>query len=603
MKTRRHAVAFLRGITLVVAVSLAPAATLWADPPTTAAPPPPSMAAVQSAYGHLPLSFEANEGQTDHSVLFLSRGQGYQLNLTSTEAILALQKPTGRPKVTARTSDTEVSSQTTLRMQLVGANSHPHVQGEDVLPGKVNYFIAKDPTQWRSNVPTYAKVRYREVYSGIDVVYYGNQQQLEFDFVVAPGANPTAIQFAIDGADQIALEAEDLVAQAGGEKIRLHQPVVWQEINGGKQIVAGSYVAEALSEGTGSQGKYQIGFRVASYDTSKPLVIDPVLSYSTYLGGSNLDETDGIAVDASGNVYVVGSTDSPNFPTAPGVVQATFGGTDVFVAKLNPTGTALVYTTFLGGSGLDIEADIAVDASGNVYVTGTTFSTNFPTTPGVFQPTYGGTGSDPGSGQGGDAFVAKLSPTGAALVYATYLGGSGDDTTTGGLAIDAAGNAYVTGGTNSIDFPATPGVVGPTISGITDAFVAKLTPTGTALAFATYLGGSDVEGGGDIAVDASGNVYVTGTTSSTNFPTTPGVFQPTFGGVEDAFVAKLTPTGAALVYATYLGGNNRDWGNGLAVDENGNAYVAGQTNSTNFPTTPGVMQPTYGGGGMSMWPS
>lgn len=415
MNTRRHAVTFLRRTTLAVALSLVPAATLWAGTAKTAALPPRSMADVQSAYGHLPLSFEANEGQTNRSVRFLSRGQGYQLFLTSTEVVLALQQPTEqrgggdreRTKPTARTSDVEESSQTTLRMQLVGANPHPQVQGEDVLPGKVNYFIGTDPTQWRSNVPAYAKVRYQEVYSGIDVVYYGNQRQLEYDFVLAPGADPSAIILAFEGAEGLDVDAHGnlLISNPAGT-VRLNKPMIYQQMDGLRKPIAGGYLLKS--------DKNQVTFQIAYYDRGLPLIIDPVLTYSTYLGGSSTDQAGAVRMDRTGQAYVAGRTFSSNFPTTVGVLQSSLAGAlDVFVTKLNATGTGLVYSTYLGGSNNDFVSrnGLALDSAGNAYLTGVTNSTNFPVTAGVFQSGF--------AGGPGDAFVVKLDSTGSSLMYST----------------------------------------------------------------------------------------------------------------------------------------------------------------------------------------
>jgi hypothetical protein len=359
-KTMRHAVTCLRGITLAVALSLAPATTLWADPVTTAAPPPPSRADLQSAYGHLPLSFEANQGQTDHQVKFLSRGKGYNLFLTSTEAVLALTSPERAMNkgIEAKASrSSRESKQAVLRMSLVGSNPSPAISGLDELPGTVNYFIGKDPHQWRTNVLTYRKVQYENAYPGVDLMFYGHQQQLEYDFIVAPGADPTQITLAFEGADQLEVDRKgDLVLQFGNSEIRLQKPLVYQMVDGAKQHIPGNYRL-------GSQ--HQISFQVAAYDSSKPLVIDPTLVYSTYLGGNGTDLGEGIAVDTAGNAYVTGNTNSTNFPTTAGAFQTALGGgTDAFVTKVNSTGTGLVYSTYIGGSGDDTGYGIAVDAAG-----------------------------------------------------------------------------------------------------------------------------------------------------------------------------------------------------------------------------------------------
>jgi hypothetical protein len=431
-------------------------------------------------------------------------------------------------------------------------------------------------------VPTYAKVKYAAAYPGVDLVYYGQSRQLEYDFVVAPGADPTAITLSFEGIDHIDVDAQgDLVLSTAGGSLRFQKPIVYQEEDGRWQSIAGSYVRT---------GPHQAGFRLAAYDLARPLVIDPVLSYATYLGGSGRDDGLGIAVDAAGQAYVTGFTVSADFPTVH-PLQPTLNGGDAFVAKLTADGSALVYATYLGGSyDFEFGTGIAVDAAGAAYVTGQTGSADFPTTPGAFQTTLAG-GGDCGGRPCDDAFVVKLTADGSALVYATYLGGRSTDRGTG-IAVDAAGHAYVTGLTTSADFP-TAHPLQPTLGGgVGDAFVAKFTADGSALVYATYLGGSGYEFGTGIAVDAAGHAYVTGSTNSADFPTTPGAFQVTSGG--DAFVAKLNATGSALVYATYLGGSCGDGGTGIAVDAAGAAYVVGITTSADFPTTPGAFQVTSG---------
>ncbi len=620
-------------------------------------------ARISESYGKLPLQFEANRGQTQKDVQFLSRGAGYSLYLTGNEAVLVLAKlgPDAKrdaPAVSERRDAKVQAKPVALRMSLVDAARKPQVSGIDELPGKANYFIGNDQSKWRTNIPTYAKVRYGEVYPGIDLVYYGNQRQLEYDFIVTPGADPKKIVLGFKGAEKLEIDAQgDLVLHAGGGAIHQKKPVIYQESGGIRTEIEGGYVLK---------GANRVGFKLAAYDSSRPLVIDPVLSYSSYLGGRNGEAGIGIAVDAAGNAYIVGATThggfpttsgafqpaergvgnafvakvdptgsalvystylggtnggpfspadvglaiavdsagnayltgragSPDFPTTAGAFQtARGGGSDAFVTKLNPAGSALVYSTRVGGIGDDQASGIAVDANGNAYVVGATSSTNFPTTAGAFQTAFAGGASD--------AFVTKLNSSGSALVYSTYLGAGGDDGQFDvGIAVDAGGNAYVTGGTSSANFPTTAGAFQTTFAGGgLDAFVTKLDPTGAALVYSTYLGGSgaDSQFNGAIAVDKSGNAYVTGSTSSSNFPTTVGAFQPVYGGgPSDAFVTKLDAAGAALVYSTYLGGSGDDFrfGGGIAVDTSGNAYVTGSTNSSDFPTTPGAFQPTYGG--------
>ena len=527
-------------------------------------------ARLSQSYGKLPLQFEANRGQTDKAVRFLSRGRGYSLYLTASEAVLVLAKPDAKAQSVA------------LRMSLVGATSKPVVNGADELPGKANYFIGKDRSKWRTNVPTYAKVHYQNVYPGIDLVYYGNQRQLEYDFVVAPGADPTKIVLGFRGADKLEIDTGgDLVLHAPGGDIRQHKPILYQEINGVRQEIAGSYVRK---------GANRVGFEVAAYDRSQPLIIDPiVLSYSTFLGGNSLDQAAGIAVDANGNAYVTGNTWSSDFPTTAGAFSTTRPGfVSAFVTKVNPAGTALVYSTYLGdGAG----GAIAVDADGNAYVTGRA-NPSFPTTPGAFQPASHGFFSE--------AFVTKLDPSGSTLVYSTFLGGSKDDSGFG-IAVDANGFAYITGNTISTDFPTANALQVAHAGGGDqfpyDAFVTKLNPVGSALVYSTYLGGSGDDLANGIAVDPAGNAYVTGSTRSPNFPTTPAAFQPLFGGNIDAFVTKLDPSGSALVYSSYLGGSSEDQGFGIAVDGNGHAYVTGWTVSTDFPTA-NALQVAHAGGGI-----
>ncbi len=565
---------------------------------------------MQVAYGKLPLHFEANQGQTDPQVRFLARGPGYTVFLTPTEAVVALirmgnvefgmrngESPSENPQSAIRNPHSAV-----IRLQLVGANSAPQIAGMEEFPGKANYFRGSDPARWRTNVPTYGKVRYREVYPGIDLVFYGNQRQLEHDFIVAPGADPQAIRLTLDGADSVAIDPQgDLVLLAGDQELRLRKPYIYQEVNGCRHEIPGGYtlIPQSLSAapGTAQAGALPnphsafripqsplVGFHLAAYDPTLPLVIDPVLSYATYLGGS-MDMAYGIAVDAGGSAYITGWTFSPNFPTTAGVVDTTFGwGTDVFVAKLNPTGTALVYSTFLGGGNDDNGFAIAVDPAGNAYVAGATQSADFPTTVGGYDPTFNG-------GQI-NAFVAKLNAGGSALVYSTFLG----TTSVGsGIALGTDLSAYVTGYTYSPDFPTTPGAFDRTHHGNADVFVARLNSAGSDLLYSTLLGGTQNEMSFGIALDGSGNVFVTGYTYSANFPTTPGAFDTTYNGYADAFVTRLNASGSGLIYSTFLGGNSDDFGNAVAVDAAGNAYVAGHTSSTDFPTTPDAFNATQGG--------
>jgi hypothetical protein len=540
-------------------------------------------------YGKLPLSFEANHGQIDSRVKFLSRGSGYCLFLTSDEAVLVLgQSEADESRRAARVPRTVARAghrkNAVIRMRLLNANPRSQAAGHDELPGKTHYFTGNNPAKWRTNIPTYAKVRYEGVYPGIDLVYYGNQGQLEYDLVVAPGADPGVVTLWFEGAREVRIDARgELVLGVEGGEVRQHKPVVYQEVAGVKQEVAGRYVMK---------GTRQVGFRVAAHDPSRPLIIDPVLVYSTYLGGSNIEFGHDIAVDGAGRAYVAGVTGSTDFPTTAGAFQTTNAGGemfngDAFVAKLNASGSGLVYATYLGGSADEQRVDVAVDDAGSAYVTGDTTSTDFPTTAGAAQTTSAGDI---------DAFVTKLDAAGSGLVYSTYLGGSSLDAGTG-IAVDGAGSASVTGFTLSTNFPTTAGAVQTTYAGGNgDAFVTKLNAAGSGLVYSTYLGGSDVDTGFGIAVDGAGSAYVTGS-ARTSFPTTAGAAQTTYaGGNGDAFVTKLNAAGSGLVYSTYLGGSSDEVGDGVAVDGAGSAYVAGSTASTDFSTTAGAIQTTHAGG-------
>ncbi len=620
-------------------------------PAPVAKPDLTAPARLEDSYGKLALSFEANRGQVGGHVQFLSRGGGYTVFLTGNEAVLVMRSASQNSKVKGQKSklkrdedpenrkskfqnrpgfesffpnslfspNPEPRPPTVLRMKVVGASPSPQVSGLEELPGKSNYFIGSDPGKWHTDVPTFARVQYENIYPGIDLVYYGNQRRLEYDFVVSPGADPSAITIGFQGAQRIKIDAEgDLVLETQSGEVCLRAPVVYQmqsTINTQQLIVNGNQPAR-LSPTPNPEsrtlrkflvGRYvfkanqMVGFRVADYDKTKTLVIDPSLTYSTYLGGGNSDLATGIAVDSSGNAYVTGYTRSIDFPATAGAFQTAYGGGssygDVFVTKLNATGSALVYSTYLGGSDEDLGNGIAVDSSGNAYVTGYTRSNNFPATAGSFNTSLrGGTcGQSPSTFPCGDAFVTKLNAAGNALVYSTYLGGSHDDWGFG-IALDSSANAYVTGYTESADFPTTPGAFETTSSGgicgadpCPDAFVTKLSANGSALVYSTYLGAGG-ERGYSIAVDSSGDAFITGSTDSPSFPTTAGAFQTAFGQNGDAFVVKLKPDGSGLLYSTYLGGGGGDVGTSIGIDSAGNAYVTGLTDSLSFPTTSGAFQ-------------
>jgi hypothetical protein len=554
---------------------------------------PKAQSTILDDYGKLPLSFEANRGQTASHVKFLSRTSSFMLFLTGDEAVFALngrQTDTWKEKI-ARVSRTPPSGTTypkaggVLRMKLRNANPDAKITGGDELAGISNYFTGNDPAKWRTNVPTYRKVKYKGIYSGIDLVYYGNHRQLEYDFIVAPGANPRRIAFDVRGAKCIRQNARgDLVFRVGGDEIRWHKPVAYQEKNGTRQEVGARYAITDTN---------RVGFEVAKYDASRELYIDPLV-YSTYLGGSGGDIGAAIAVDSTGDAYVMGTTTSNDFPVSSDAFQTTCNrgdncgtnGGDVFVTKLNPSGSAVLYSTYLGGAGPDSGAGIAVDGEGNAYVTGTTGSSDFPTV-NPLQPTF--------SGGRSDAFVTELNPTGSALVYSTYLGGKGDDSASG-IAVDGAGDVYVTGATDSTDFPTKNPLQSSNLGGV-DAFVSKIKATGSAVIYSTYLGGSGADLSYGVAIDSAGAVYVTGYTESSDFPTVNPLQSTNHAATTvTGFVTKINPKGSGLVYSTYLGGSFDDEAQGVAVDRAGNVYITGFTLSNDFPITPGAFQTNCNGG-------
>jgi hypothetical protein len=565
------------GAALIASRALAWLRVILLLAPLGATLPSPVDAAARPVVSHanLPLRFEANEGQTDPVVKFLARGQGYALFLTLTEAVLVLDPPSPRSARRGQAAETR-ETPSVVTMRLVGAGPSAQVGAIDRLPGTSHYLIGRDPQRWRRDVPAFARVRYDAVYPGISLIYYGNQRQLEYDFIVAPGADPGAIVLELDGADALSVdERGDLVIATARGDVRLGRPVVYQEIAGARRQIEGGYTID---------GGRRVRFRVASYDTSRPLVIDPVLAYSTYLGGSADDQGFGVAVDGDGNVYLTGSTLSTDFPTADARQSTKAGGKDVFVTKVDATGSNLVYSTYLGGSGEDIGNAIAVDVDGQAYVAGQTASNDFPTF-NAFQT----------SRRSIDGFLSKLDPSGATLVYSTLLGGSLDDRILG-VAVDADGSAVVTGSTASTDFPTFDPVQSFLRAG-REAFVTRFTPSGAGLVYSTYLGGSGDDDGNGVVIDADGNAYVVGTTTSTNFPILLPFQATKGGGVSDAFVTKLNhtvPTGLSVVFSTYLGGAATDEGKAIALGPGSRVTVVGSTTSLNFPTA-AALQPTIGG--------
>ena len=526
-----------------------------------------SRIAIQRDFARLPLSFEPNLGQTDGKVEYMARGRGFDLLLSRSGASLVNKSATARQ-----------GTESAMHMWFPGSRSNHRMVGVEQLPARSNYLFGNHPEHWHTNLPQFAQVKYAGIYPGVDVLFHGRQKELEFDFVVAPQARPDQIKLAFRG--DVRLEPDPsggLALHHASGAVQLHKPTVYQEVDGVRKVVDARYVLEAYN---------RAGFAIGAYDRNRTLVIDPVLSYASLLGGSGDDSGLAITTDAQGNVYVTGATSSPDFPVA-GARQPKIAGSaspkvDAFVTKLKSGGGELVYSTYIGGQGADIGMGIAVDSQGNAYVTGDTTSPDFPTANPI-QAAFGG-GVAPS-----DAFVLKLDPTGSTLLYSTYLGGSGDDIGRA-IAVDSAGSAYVTGQTISDNFPLK-NPMQQRHHGLGDAFVAKLNPSGAGLVYSTFLGGVQLDIANAIAIDTSGNAYVAGLTYSVDFPIQ-NALQPSTGG-SDAFVAKLDATGSSLLYSTYLGGTSDDIGTGVAVDSSGNAYVTGVTGSPNYPLK-NPIQPVFG---------
>ncbi len=537
----------------------------------------PERSRIQASYAALPLAFEQNQGQTDPQVKYLARGNGYTLFLTANDAVFSLHT---RP--TASESSTAV-----VHMRLVGGNALAKVEGSGPLPGTANYFLGNDPSKWRSGVARYAHVSYQNVYPGVNMAFHGAQRELEFDFVLAPGANPAPIGFQVTGNQGVKTDASgNLILSSAAGDVLLHKPVAYQEQDGTRQPVDARFVLRADN---------RVSFDLGNYDRSRELVIDPSVSYATYLGGLGADEGLGIAFDGSGNAYVTGETASTNFPGVSNVLRGA-GTTDAFVTKIAADGSSLIYSTYVGGNGNDSGNSIAVDASGDAFVAGGTTSTDLVTSPGAFQAVLKGIKN---------AFVFELSPGGSTLIYNTYLGGTGADIAQG-VAVDSSGNSYVVGSASSTNFPTHNPLQTYPVGTTNNGFVTKLNSSGSALVYSTYLalGGATGDTAKAVAVDSSGNAYVTGAVSGTSFVTTSGVFQPTCGtaancngGLSDAFVTVIKPDGSGYVYSTFLGGGGSDVGFSIAVESSGSGYVTGSTSSsTDFPVKTPALQGSFGGG-------
>lgn len=593
-------------------------------------PPSARMRQLRSAQ----LAFEPNAGQLAPEVAYLLRGSGSIFYFSPAHMTAKFSRPLSDIKETKSPKSRIQHYETwAVRMNFIGAQPSPAMEGLEPTGGNSSYFRGGDPAGWHFAIPHFAKLKYTGIYSGIDLLFYDNEQQLEFDFIVQPDADPRQIQLEFEGPDEVRLDVEgNLLVVANEHSILLKLPFIYQErdgiktkVEGGYTILPGRRVAFELKE---------------AYDPALALVIDPTLTYSTYLGGTATTIANGIAVDAGGSAYVTGSTVAADFPVTMGAYQTSLiGGTDAFITKFDPAGNTLAYSTYLGGNGVNQGEAISVDSSGNAYVTGSTDAVDFPVVNALISTAPGGT----------NAFVTKLNSAGSALLYSTYLGGSGNDVGFG-IDVNAAGEAYVAGSTDSSDFPTTTGafqetspvtapnaasafltrlsaagntaiystyfsgpngnsgsgvaadnagqayLTGSTATGLplvnsifpvygggtTDAYAAKFNAAGSNLIYSTYLGGSGGDTGNDIAVDLAQNAYITGMTNSGNFPTFNPV-QPLNGGAQDAFVVKINEDGSSLVYSTYLGGSSSDRGLGVATDPFGNAYVTGTTASTDFP--------------------
>jgi hypothetical protein len=531
---------------------------------------------VSKSISSMPVAFTENTGQWDERALFRANAGGATMWFTQDGAYYQFtrripdesthasgrQTPSSAPDIDREPEQYET---TMIKAAFVGANPSPRMIGQELMEYSCNYFIGNDPDKWRTDVPNYQAVIYEGIYDGIDLKYYGNGQQMEYDFVVSPGAEPSQILVQYEGTKSLSVNgAGELVVETDWGEVIEQRPVVYQVVDGDRIPLVGEYLLK---------GRRSFGFALPNgYDTDLPLVIDPTLMYATYLGGGSEDRGQGIAVDDAGCAYVTGWTQSSDFLTEnPYQADHQGGVEDVFVTKLSSSGNSLVYSTYLGGGHEERAYVIAVDDSGCAYVTGWTESSDFPTE-NPYQADHKGVE---------DVFVTKLSSSGSSLVYSTYLGG-GREERGYGIAVDDSGCAYVTGPTFSTDFP----TENPyqTDQGNLDVFVTKLSSSGSSLVYSTYLGGVGPDGTFGVAADHAGYAYVMGHTSSTDFPTE-NPYQTSQGEYQfDVFVTKLSSSGNSLVYSTYLGGEDDDLGHSIAVDEAGCAYVTGSTGSSDFPT-------------------
>ena len=593
----------------------------------------------------LPVTFEPNLGQADPSVEYLSRGPGYSLFLRQTGALISIPRP---PEPSADQS--AVNRYSLLQLEFVGGNRHNHLEGVTLQTNRSNYFLGERADGQLRDVPNFERVRYPSIYPGTDLIFHGDPSRLEFDLNLAPGADPEYIRFRLNGADQLSIDSSgDLIARIASTEFRLHRPVAFQPGAGSDRPVRAEFVLAANQE---------VGFRIDGFDPTRSLTIDPVLSYasflgggsadtayaialdsqhnfyvsgetastdfpisggvqasnggtndafvlkiksdgsglvySTFLGGSLVDASQALAVDSTGSAYVAGFTSSSNFPTVNALQTALAGGQDIFVTKLSPDGASLVFSTYLGGTGLDTIAAIALDASNNVVLAGTTKSQDFPVV-NALQPTLTGTSGN------SDAFVAKLKADGSALIFSTYFGGTGVDGATG-VAVSSTGNVWVSGGTGSADLPVV-NALQPTFGGggVTnispgDAFLAEFKGDGSALLFSTFWGGSGQEQATSLSLDSSDNVFLIGITSSPDFPTH-AALQPQLAssGGFNTFITKFAADGSRAPFSTYFGGSGNDLAFGSATDTAGNIFISGSTSSTNLPVVNAIQSTNAGG--------
>ncbi len=528
---------------------------------------------------HTPIFFEANRGQFDEAVQFVTRlpgdrgrGATFWFTAQGMRAVLSRAQAAASPQG-------QGLEQLALAIRFLGASAAGRVQGQDLLPGKANYFLGSDPARWQRNVPTYGSILYQDLYPSADLRYYGAGGQLKYDLILRPGARVEAIALAYDGVEGLRVnDAGQLEIQTAWGKLVEEAPLAWQVAeDGDREPVAAAYHLLAGN---------RLGYRLGTYDLSRPVVLDPTLSYSTYLGGSNRDLAHYVIVDDEGNAIITGSTTSSDFPVTSGAYgQARIGDWDAYVLKLAADGGSLLFSTYIGGETTEVGYGLALDGSGNVVLAGATDSADFPITTGAYDQTFGGGKYD--------AFVLKLAAAGDSLLYSTYVGGADEDIAYAlGL---HQGEPVIAGVTRSTNFPTSSNAFDRFHSGLGDVFVTKLSSDGKSLRFSTFAGGNGEDHGRRLAVADGGDIVVTGHTTSENFPTTNGAFGPVHMGKQDAFVLRLEGNGESLLYCTYLGGKSDDYGNGVALDGSGDPVVTGTTGSPNFPTTAGAYDPTPNG--------